>query len=103
MSRHRGARDVTPSARRLTQSLRDIGYDFPSAVADLVDNSISAGARRIDVVIEMGPIGPRVIVADDGAGMTGDPLVEAMRLGTRRDYTGGQLGKFGLGLKTASL
>ena len=44
--------DVTPSASRLTESLRDIGYDFPSAVADIVDNSIAAGARNVAIDIE---------------------------------------------------
>ena len=41
-----GATAVTPSAARLTESLRDIGYDFPAAVADIVDNSIMAGASQ---------------------------------------------------------
>ena len=45
------AHELIPSARRLMESLRDIGYDLPSAVADLVDNSIDADAEdvRIDV------------------------------------------------------
>ncbi len=43
---------ITPSAARLTESLRDIGYDFPSAVADIVDNSIMAGAARVEILIE---------------------------------------------------
>ena len=48
---HRSAA-ITPSAARLTDSLRDIGYDFPSAVADIVDNSIMAGASRVEILIE---------------------------------------------------
>ena len=43
---------VTPSAARLTHSLRDIGYDFPAAVADIVDNSVAAGAARVEIDIE---------------------------------------------------
>ena len=95
--------DVTPSASRLTSSLRDIGYDFPNAVADIVDNSVSAGARRIDVVIEFD--GPRshVLIADDGFGMGDRRLTEALRFGSRRDYSVGDLGRYGLGLKTASI
>jgi len=95
--------DVTPSASRLTNSLRDIGYDFPSAVADIVDNSLSAGARRIEVVIEFD--GPRsyVLIADDGVGMGDDRLTEALRFGSRREYTDCDLGRYGLGLKTASI
>ena len=95
--------DVTPSARRLTESLRDIGYDFVSAVADLVDNSVSAGARRVDIVIAYDGAQSRVLIADDGLGMTQGGLQEALRFGTRRTYGADDLGRFGLGLKTASL
>jgi hypothetical protein len=95
--------DVTPSARRLTESLRDVGYDFVSAVADIVDNSVSAGATRVDVVIDYSGAESRVAIADDGVGMTDRTLREALRFGTRRDYGQRDLGRFGLGLKTASL
>lgn len=94
---------VTPSAARLTASLRDIGYDFSAAVADLVDNSIMAGASRIDILIEFDGEDSRVFVADDGVGMTPNGLLEALRFGSRRDYEDGDLGRYGLGLKTASL
>jgi hypothetical protein len=94
---------VTPSAARLTTSLRDIGYDFPSAVADLVDNSIAAGAGRIDVVIEFDGARSRVFLVDDGRGMSANGLLEAFRFGSRREYARNELGRYGLGLKTASL
>jgi len=94
---------VTPSAARLTSSLRDIGYDFVSAVADLVDNSIAAGARSIDVVVEFDGHDSFVLIADDGAGMSENALVESLRFGSRRSYEVGELGRYGLGLKTASL
>jgi hypothetical protein len=94
---------ITPSAARLTESLRDIGYDFPSAVADIVDNSIMAGAARVEVLIDFGGTDSSVLVADDGCGMTANGLVEALRYGTRRTYPRGDLGRYGLGLKTASL
>lgn len=94
---------VTPSAARLTGSLRDIGYDFPSAVADLVDNSLTAGARRVEVEIEFSGADSRVFIADDGAGMTANGVEEALRFGSRREYGRGDLGRYGLGLKTASL
>ena len=99
----RGYSSITPSAARLTDSLRDIGYDFPSAVADIVDNSIAAGAHRVEIVIEFDGADSRVYIADDGAGMNERGLVEALRYGTRRDYGRGDLGRYGLGLKTASL
>ena len=92
-----------PSAGRLTSSLRDIGYDFDSAVADLVDNSISAGASRVDIEIVYEAADSYVLIADDGRGMSEESLTEAMRFGTRRGYSAGELGKYGLGLKTASL
>jgi hypothetical protein len=94
---------VTPSASRLTNSLRDIGYDFNSAVADLVDNSISAGARQIDIETCFQGDGSYVLIADNGVGMTDASLTEAMRFGSRRDYDATELGRYGLGLKTASL
>ena len=61
--------EITPSAARLTESLRDIGYDFPAAVADIVDNSIMAGASRVDIVIEFDGEDSSVVIADDGRGM----------------------------------
>ena len=96
-------RSLTPSAARLTMSLRDIGYDFPAAVADLVDNSVSAGAHRVDIVIEFDGGDSRVFVSDDGSGMSTHGVLEALRFGSRRGYEPGELGRYGLGLKTASL
>lgn len=94
---------ITPSAARLTDSLRDIGYDFSAAVADLVDNSITAGATQVNVVIEFAGSRSHVFIADNGRGMTLNGLTEAMRFGSRRAYGRGDLGRYGLGLKTASL
>lgn len=94
--------DVPPSAARLTGSLRDIGYDFPTAVADLVDNSIAAGARQVDVTLEFDPNASYVLISDDGKGMTLSAILEALRFGSRRDYARNELGRFGLGLKTGS-
>ncbi|RBY76279.1 ATP-binding protein [Blastococcus sp. TF02-09] len=99
-SRHRS---VAPSAARLTESLRDIGYDFPSAVADLIDNSVMAGAECIDVVIRFDGANTTVLICDDGLGMSANGLVEALRFGSRRTYDSSDLGRYGLGLKTASL
>jgi hypothetical protein len=95
--------DVAPSAARLTGSLRDIGYEFPAAVADIVDNSIAAGATRVEIMIEYDGLDSRVLIADDGRGMSPAQLTEALRFGTRRSYVDGELGRYGLGLKTASL
>jgi len=94
---------VTPSARRLTSSLRDIGYDVHAAMADLVDNSVSAGARNIDIIAEYHGSESFLMIADDGEGMTEHELNEALRFGSQRHYDSVDLGKYGLGLKTASL
>lgn len=94
---------VAPSAARLTDSLRDIGYDFPTAVADVVDNSVAAGANRVEIDIVFDGSDSWVMIADDGEGMSANGLLEALRYGSRRDYGRGDLGRYGLGLKTASL
>lgn len=95
--------DVTPSARRLTGSLRDIGYDFVAALADIVDNSVTANATAVDIELVFDGAASYVLVADDGKGMSETELNEALRFGTRRNYELGQLGRYGLGLKTASI
>lgn len=95
--------EIIPSARRLMKSLRDLGYDFPAAVADLVDNSVEAKATLVAIDIEFDGDNSWVRIADNGKGMTPSALKEAMRYGAERDYEGDDLGKFGLGLKTASM
>ena len=95
--------DAAPSAARLTSSLRDVGYDFVSAIADLIDNSISAEATDIRVEIEFAGRDSAVYIADNGTGLNPRGMVEALRFGSRRTYESGQLGRYGLGLKTASL
>lgn len=94
---------IAPSARRLTTSLRDVGYSFESAIADLVDNSIAAGATRVKIEIEFAGSNSSVKIIDNGTGMNAKNLNEAMRFGSRRSYDQGELGRYGLGLKTASL
>lgn len=95
--------DITPSAQRLSSSLRDIGYDLSTALADLVDNAIAADAATVDVEVVFEGRESYILVADDGRGMTEGQLNEALRFGTRREYERGDLGRYGLGLKTASL
>jgi Histidine kinase-, DNA gyrase B-, and HSP90-like ATPase len=95
-----------PHAAAIVESLRAFGYDLPTAIADVVDNSISAGARNIWLHFEWDGVSSIVTVTDDGHGMTADELIEAMRLGgvgPRTERKPHDLGRFGLGLKTASL
>jgi hypothetical protein len=94
---------IIPSARRLMDSLRDIGYELPAAVADLIDNSIDADATQVDVTVAFEGEDSWIRTADNGTGMPAARMNEAMRYGTDRDYSEADLGRFGLGLKTASL
>jgi hypothetical protein len=95
--------EMIPAARRLMSSLRDMGYEFPTAVADLVDNSVEAGATKIAVDIEFEGEESWVRISDNGKGMSPGQLREAMRYGSARHYGESDLGKFGLGMKVASL
>jgi hypothetical protein len=89
----------------LMESMRAVGYTIETAVADIVDNSISARATEVNIRFAAVPT-PHVAILDNGHGMDRHGLVEAMRLagrsplGERNQY---DLGRFGLGLKTASL
>lgn len=103
MKRSPEAIEVIPSASRLVSSLRDLGYDFAQAVADLVDNSITAEATRISIDLRFEGPDSWLRIADDGHGMTGAEITEAMRYGSQQVYDEEDLGRFGLGLKTASL
>jgi hypothetical protein len=94
---------VLPSASRLVYSLRDLGYGFPQAVADIIDNSIAAGATAISVDLRFDGLDSWLRIADNGHGMDGNAVTEAMRYGAKQSYEEDSLGKFGLGLKTASL
>ncbi|NYE38016.1 hypothetical protein F4692_003161 [Nocardioides cavernae] len=94
-----------PRADALIESLRAFGYTPEAAIADLVDNSISAGARTIRIDLVWDGRDSVVTVADDGHGMSEATLYDAMRPGSRsplEDRSTDDLGRFGLGLKTAS-
>lgn len=97
---------LPPSAAHLLESMRDIGYSFESALADIIDNSISAGATHITIVNDLDDEGrPYLGILDDGRGMGPEELTEAMRHGSRSPSevrAEGDLGRFGLGMKTAS-
>jgi|LWDU01.1.fsa_nt_gi hypothetical protein len=97
--------NLPPNVSSLVKSLRDIGYTLDVAVADLIDNSVSANATNIDIVFAPINDKPILSILDDGKGMNFDELTESMRLATKdpSDHReDGDLGRFGLGLKTAS-
>jgi hypothetical protein len=106
IKKHDVAETIEPNPADLIESLRDFGYTLSTAIADLLDNSITAGAREIRVVIEPSQPHPHISVIDDGCGMSTEKLIEAMKMGAsgpRAMRSGTDLGRFGLGLKTASL
>lgn len=94
-----------PPDPALLESMRSIGYTVESAVADVIDNSIAAGASQVDVLVSAdGPF--HLAVVDNGRGMTRPEAVDAMRLAAvspSKARGPEDLGRFGLGLKTASL
>ena len=98
--------EITPSASALIESLRGLGYSPETAIADLVDNSIAAGAKQVELDLDWNDSDPRVALLDDGSGMDRTTLGEALRFGGSGPAairTPSDLGRFGLGLKTASL
>ncbi len=94
---------VDPDPKRMIEGLRDTGYSFNTAIADLIDNSIAAEAHNIKIWIDMEYGGKiKMMIADDGIGMNRDGLLEAMKYGSPSRPSHRSLGKFGLGMKTAS-
>lgn len=96
---------IEPNAAALIESLRDIGYTMSTAVADIIDNSLTANASRISIRVDANPEHAAVAMIDDGHGMTADELLTAMKPGSRAPTemrSKDDLGRFGLGLKTAS-
>ena len=94
-----------PQAHSLISATRHIGYSLDAAVADLVDNSIAADAKTVDVDFE-DSLNSYIAIIDDGDGMTADELTSAMQYGSAdpaQARSEKDLGRYGLGLKTASM
>lgn len=97
--------ELQPEPGILIESLRDIGYSFNSALADIVDNSITAGATNVSIWAIPTDDDFQITIVDDGEGLSRGDLLKAMRLGStdpRQRRAANDLGRFGLGLKTAS-
>jgi hypothetical protein len=96
-------RENPPNPRRTIEALRELGYDSYASVLDLLDNAIDAQASNIAITVseEKGDI--HIVIEDDGIGMDEYTLDEALRLGSDTQREIGDLGKFGLGLVTASI
>ena len=90
-------RSAPPRASALVESLRGLGYTAGGALADVIDNSTSAGASTVRVDIEWNDGIGRVTILDDGCGMDDDSLESAMRLGDRsplEERDASDLGRF---------
>src|SRR4051794_2504379 len=72
---------LPPKAPAMLASLRALGYSFEAALADIIDNSIAAGATRVDIQFRAAEPRSYVAIVDDGLGMAPDFLIEAMRHG----------------------
>ncbi|MFG1481475.1 ATP-binding protein [Halobacteriovorax sp. HFRX-2_2] len=96
---------INPSAASMIENLRSFGYSPEEAIADIVDNSISAEATNIHVDIQWHGTNSYISIMDDGIGMTESELIQAMRPGSKNpnaDRSSSDLGRFGMGLKSAS-
>jgi hypothetical protein len=96
---------AVPDPAALVESLRAFGYTPQTAVADLIDNSLTATADQIWIDFDWNGAASRIIIGDNGRGMTEAELKQAMRPGSmspQEKRTADDLGRFGLGLKTAS-
>ena len=92
-----------PEARLLLASLRSVGYNEETAIADIVDNCISAQAHKINIQFDWEK--KRIVIADDGFGMSEKDLIENMRIGSSdpsKIRAKDDLGRFGMGMKTAA-
>lgn len=97
--------EVIPDPVSLIESMRAVGYSIEAAIADLIDNSISARADLVEIKYDASD-NPFVAILDNGWGMTPAELTNAMRHGSVNPTDAREpddLGRFGLGLKTASL
>lgn len=98
-------RSAPPRADGTIEALRGLGYTTETALADLIDNSISAGATKIEIDFHWNEVGSWIALSDDGQGMSDPELDQAMRLAERnplQERSVCDLGRFGMGLKTAS-
>lgn len=96
---------AVPEASSMIETFRAIGYNIETAISDIIDNSISANAKNIWINFEWKGSKTWLSIKDDGAGMNDSELIQAMRPGSKnplQERNQKDLGRFGLGLKTAS-
>lgn len=99
------SRSAPPKAGAMIEALRGLGYSLPTALADIIDNSIAAEATEVRLGFHWAEGESCITCLDNGSGMSAERLDKAMRLGERNpleERSSRDLGRFGLGLKTAS-
>ena len=97
--------DMSPEPKSHIKTLMRIGYDFNSAIADIIDNSITAKAKKINIICPPETDNPFLTIVDNGIGMEPEELIQNMRIGCKdpnQKRDAGDLGRFGSGMKTAS-
>ncbi|WP_240160372.1 ATP-binding protein [Pseudomonas bharatica] len=102
---HFKSRNAPPKASAMVEALRGLGYNVQTALADIIDNSIAAGASEIRLEFHWAEDRSRISCLDNGSGMNAAEIDRAMRLGERsplEERSPTDLGRFGMGLKTAS-
>lgn len=103
--KHASHKLLSPHPVYFIKSISEQGYSLSTAVADLVDNSVTAGAKRVELLINTNISPLRIFIADDGSGMTDDEITANMQFPSAdldAPRAGNDLGRFGLGLKTGS-
>lgn len=96
---------LLPLASSLIESLRDVGYTLESAIADIIDNAITAKASLINILFDIYDTKPIIAIVDNGIGMDYNEMLMSMTVGSKNpldERKSDDLGRFGLGLKTAS-
>jgi len=97
--------ELVPDAHLLLSSLRSVGYRTETAIADIVDNCISAGAITVEISFLWDGINSKIVIVDDGIGMAQEKLIRSMKIGSSSPFNirhENDLGRFGMGMKTAA-
>lgn len=96
-------REIPPNAGKTIAALRELGYGSHTALCDIIDNSLDAGATKVWVSVKQMGKQLALEILDNGRGMDEQTLTEAMRIGSDTPHETYDLGKFGIGLKTAGM
>ena len=81
MKEMKGNRFAPPNAAAMMEALRGLGYSTATALADVIDNSLAAGATEVHIRFEWHGINSRVSILDNGVGMT-DPELRSWKVRT---------------------